>query len=87
MTQVWARELGRSEKGVSQLLHFPFCVLFVLAISCIISSFTFLFCRYGVRCNAILPGFVETSMTAGIPDNIKETVSEICSCPCCLTMV
>ena len=30
--------------------------------------------RYGIRCNAVLPGFIETSMTAGIPAHIRETV-------------
>lgn len=32
--------------------------------------------RYGIRCNAVLPGFIETSMTAGIPAHIRETVSK-----------
>jgi len=28
--------------------------------------------RYGIRVNAVAPGFVDTPMTAAIPDNIRE---------------
>ena len=39
-------------------------------------------CRYGIRCNAILPGFIATGMTATVPDKIIQTVSllEVLSC-------
>jgi 3-oxoacyl-[acyl-carrier protein] reductase len=30
--------------------------------------------RYGVTVNAIAPGFIETDMVAGIPDNVKEKI-------------
>ncbi|CAN0352644.1 unnamed protein product [Lampetra fluviatilis] len=28
--------------------------------------------RFGIRCNAVLPGFIETPMTAGIPPKVME---------------
>ncbi|XP_012232417.1 (3R)-3-hydroxyacyl-CoA dehydrogenase isoform X2 [Linepithema humile] len=28
--------------------------------------------QFGIRVNAILPGFIETSMTANVPDNVKK---------------
>ncbi|XP_004205486.2 estradiol 17-beta-dehydrogenase 8 isoform X1 [Hydra vulgaris] len=30
--------------------------------------------RYNIRCNAVLPGFIETNMTQKIPQNVKEKV-------------
>ncbi|XP_032678256.1 estradiol 17-beta-dehydrogenase 8-like [Odontomachus brunneus] len=30
------------------------------------------FGKLGIRVNAVLPGFIETAMVAGIPDNVKE---------------
>lgn len=31
-------------------------------------------CSFGIRCNAILPGFIKTPMTDKVPDSIKEQV-------------
>jgi len=28
--------------------------------------------RYGIRCNAVAPGAIETPMTAGVPDTVRE---------------
>jgi 17beta-estradiol 17-dehydrogenase/3alpha(17beta)-hydroxysteroid dehydrogenase (NAD+) len=30
--------------------------------------------RFGIRCNVILPGFIQTDMTEGIPKEIKDQV-------------
>jgi 3-oxoacyl-[acyl-carrier protein] reductase len=35
--------------------------------------------RFGVRVNAVAPGFIETKMTEGIPDKIKETAKMLTS--------
>ena len=32
--------------------------------------------RFGVRCNAVLPGFIETSMTEAVPEKIIEKVCD-----------
>ena len=31
--------------------------------------------RFGIRCNAVSPGFVETDMTATIPDATRESLT------------
>lgn len=28
--------------------------------------------RYNIRCNAVLPGFIETPMVQSVPDKVKE---------------
>ncbi len=33
--------------------------------------------RFGVRVNAVLPGFIETKMTESVPDNIKAAVKQL----------
>ena len=38
-----------------------------------------LHCRYGIRCNVVLPGFIQTNMTGEVPENIKDQVNfELC---------
>ena len=34
-----------------------------------------LYCRYGIRCNVVLPGFIQTNMTFNVPENIKDQVN------------
>lgn len=31
-------------------------------------------CRFGVRCNAVLPGFIQTPMTEHVPEKVLENV-------------
>lgn len=33
-----------------------------------------LFYRFGIRCNAVLPGFIQTPMTDAVPDKVLEKV-------------
>ena len=33
--------------------------------------------RYGIRVNAIAPGFINTEMVAGMPDNVKEKLAKM----------
>lgn len=30
------------------------------------------FGKFGIRCNAVLPGFIKTPMTDAIPDKVKD---------------
>ena len=55
----------------SPVLHFP-CVS-LLFISLSLDS-PFLLLRHGIRCNAILPGFISTQMTDAIPEPVREQV-------------
>ncbi|KAI5745232.1 hypothetical protein M8J76_009389 [Diaphorina citri] len=32
---------------------------------------------FGIRCNVILPGFIETPMTTSVPDKVKETFTRL----------
>ena len=32
--------------------------------------------RYGIRCNAVLPGFIATPMTAKVPDKVIQQVRQ-----------
>ena len=32
-------------------------------------------CRFGVRCNAVLPGFIQTPMTDAVPEKVLEKAS------------
>ena len=36
-------------------------------------------CRFGVRCNAVLPGFIKTPMTDAVPE--KELMKVSCFIP------
>ena len=41
--------------------------------NCFIISSVIYFCyRFGIRVNAVLPGFIETPMTETVPDNVKQ---------------
>ena len=33
--------------------------------------------KYGIRVNSIAPGFINTEMVAGMPDNVKEKLSKM----------
>ncbi|GIS41299.1 MAG: hypothetical protein Ct9H90mP13_11450 [Pseudomonadota bacterium] len=33
--------------------------------------------KYGIRVNSIAPGFINTEMVAGVPDNVKEKLSKM----------
>jgi len=35
------------------------------------------FFRYNIRCNAILPGFIETPMVATVPDKVKDKLKQL----------
>ena len=41
---------------------------------CLLSCDHHVFNRHGIRCNAILPGFIETPMTGQVPSDILEKV-------------
>ena len=38
------------------------------------NMFLLWWCRFGIRCNAVLPGFIETTMTAEIPRPVMDKV-------------
>jgi 17beta-estradiol 17-dehydrogenase/3alpha(17beta)-hydroxysteroid dehydrogenase (NAD+) len=37
-----------------------------------LSNFNFFAERHNIRCNAVLPGFIETPMVQSVPDKVKE---------------
>lgn len=39
-----------------------------------------MFYRFGIRVNAVLPGFIETPIVATIPENVKEMFVKRISC-------
>lgn len=43
--------------------------------TCFIDSF-----RHNIRCNAILPGFIETPMLKTVPDKVKEKFKMLIPC-------
>ena len=61
LTLACAKELGR-------------CVCVCCVCVCAVNSYTVLF-RHGIRCNALLPGLIETPMTATVPQKMMESVS------------
>ena len=65
MTLTCARELGRYV-----------CHKFVyMSYSVIVCKF-----RNGIRCNAILPGFIDTPIVATVPQAMKDAVNHIYIC-------
>ena len=65
MTIVCAKELGKLVNVIFTYI-FPFHDL--------LPNGTIL-CRHGIRCNAILPGFIETPLSAAVPQSRLDEVS------------
>ena len=54
------------------------CSLFQTSVYACVSGVKFLCtCSFGIRCNAVLPGFISTPMTDKVPDKIKKQVRGI----------